>query len=58
MKGIDMKNVSEKLSKVNWMGVAIAAVAAVGAFSTSIKDQKKDALIENLSERVSELEKK
>ena len=58
MKGIKLENVTEKLSKVNWMGVAVAAVAAVGAFAGSIKDQKKDALIENLSERVSELEKK
>ena len=58
MKGIKLENVTEKLSKVNWIGVTAAAVAAVSAFAGAISEQKKDALIDDLSKRVSKLEKK
>lgn len=46
-----------KLAEAKWIMYAGAAFAAIGAFATSIQDQKKEKVIKELVERVSNLEK-
>jgi hypothetical protein len=48
----------KKLADAKWIGIAMAGFAAIGAFMTSIEDQKKDKLIKDLADRVAKLENK
>lgn len=45
-----------KLADAKWIGYAVAAVAAISAFASSVQDQKKEKLIKDLADRVTKLE--
>lgn len=47
-----------KITDAKWIMYAGAAFAAIGAFVTSMQDQKKEKLIKELADRVTNLENK
>jgi hypothetical protein len=45
-----------KVANAKWVMPAVAVCTAIGAFMTSMQDQKKEKLIKELVERVTNLE--